>query len=228
MKDHGWWPYLAPYGLFLILVEIGSRLPETLAGVMLAVKVAVPGALFVWFWRSGSYPELRGYRPSAAEAASDVGWGIGIAALWTVPIVMVSALPGPEPDSGFDAGVFGSDREVWAYLVRGIGFVLVTPFVEELFVRSFLLRFVDVYKSRGDFRDVPMARYTPWSFWVTVAWFTFSHVPWEFGVAFAAGIAFNLLLYRRGHIGAPILAHIVANGAIFAAVMVGAVPRGFL
>jgi CAAX prenyl protease-like protein len=219
---------LAPYGLFLLLVEVSGRLPESFAGVMLAVKVGVPGALFAWFYASGRYPELRGYRPERSQLFADVAWGLAIALLWTVPFLLFAGLPGPGPEDGFNAGVFGNGRDGLAYLIRGFGFFAVTPFVEELFVRSFLIRFVDVYQSRGDFRKVPMARYSVWSFWVTVAWFTFSHVPWEWGVAFAAGILFNLLLYRRGHIAAPIIAHAVANASIFCGVLSGILPRGFL
>lgn len=228
MRDHGWWPYLGPYGLFLLLVEIGGRLPESFAGFMLVLKVCGPGGLFAWFYLSGRYPELRGYRPKGHQLLADIAWGIAIAILWTAPFLVFAGLPGPGPDDGFDAAIFGTGREGAAYLVRGIGFFAVTPFVEELFVRSFLIRFVDVYRNRDDFRKVPMARYSVWSFWVTVAWFTFSHVPWEWGVAFAAGILFNLLLYRRGHIAAPVIAHAVANAAIFFGVLTGLLPQGFL
>ena len=129
----------------------------------------------------------------------------------------IGALPErlqPDTSEGFDAAAFpplGADA---ALAVRLIGFATVTPFVEELFVRSFLIRLVDVIDTGGDFRDVPVARYALRSFVVTVLWFTFTHVPWEWIVALPSGVIFNLWLYRRGHIGAPIVAHAVANLAI--------------
>ena len=61
-REHGWWPYLAPYGAFLLLVEFAARAPESFAIPALALRVLVPGALLLWFWRAGRYPELRGYR----------------------------------------------------------------------------------------------------------------------------------------------------------------------
>ena len=71
------------------------------------------------------------------------------------------------------------------------------------------------------FRKVPIARFTWRSFGITVVWFTFSHVPWEWGVAFAGGILFNLWLYHRGHLGAVVVAHAAANIAIWCVVVLG-------
>ena len=35
---------------------------------------------------------------------------------------------------------------------------------------------------------------------MTLAWFTLSHVPWEWWVAAPTGALFNLWLYRRGRL----------------------------
>lgn len=219
-RGHGWWPYIGPYGLFLVLVEVGRRVPESAAGAMLVAKVALPAALLVYFAAKGRYPELRGYRPGA-RLLLDLAAGLGIAALWLAPYLIFESLPRGEPGSGFDASVFGEGGESLALAVRLFGFALVTPFVEELFVRSFLLRYVDVFDTGRDFRDVPIARFAWRSFLFTSVWFTLTHVPWEWIVAAPTGVLFNLWLYHRGHIGAPIVAHAVANGAIGAAVLLG-------
>ena len=83
-RGHGWWPYLAPYGVFLVLVEIGSRLPEAWAFPALVARVLVPGALVVHYWRRGLYPELRGYG-FGAETLGDIAAGLAIALLWVLP-----------------------------------------------------------------------------------------------------------------------------------------------
>ena len=88
-RDHGWWPYLGPYGLFLILVEIAGRTPDSIAGWMLALKVVAPAALLVAFAARGAYPELRRYRPGAAGLLADVLMGLAIAALWMAPFVLL-------------------------------------------------------------------------------------------------------------------------------------------
>jgi CAAX prenyl protease-like protein len=218
---HDWWAYLGPYGLFLILVEIGRRLPDPWAGGWLVVKVALPGALLFWFIRRGALPELRGYRPSGRELAADVSCGLAIAFLWMAPFLLFPDLPRPEASEGFDPDQLGESRRHLMLGVRLLGFAVVTPFVEELFVRSFLMRLADVVDSDMNIRRVPIARFTWRSFLVTTIWFTLTHVPWEWGVALATGVLWNLWLYRRGHIGAVIVAHSVANAAIWAVVVFG-------
>ncbi len=220
-RDHGWWPYLVPYFGFLALVEIGGRLPPSLAPWMLPVKVLVPGALFLAYRARGRYPELGGWRPGAFGLAGDAGMGLAIAAVWMLPYLAFGWLPRPDPAQGFDPGMLGASLAPATLALRGLGFVLVTPFVEELFVRSFLLRYLEVYDRERDFRAVPIARFGWRSFAGTVLVFTITHAPWEMPVAFVTGILFNLWLYRRGHLGSVVLAHAVANGTIFA-VVVGA------
>ncbi len=219
-NDHGWWPYLAPYGLFLAIADFGSRLPEAAAPYVLIARVLLPGALVVVFALRGRYPELRGY-PLGPGSLADVLAGLAIAAVWMGPFLLFAELPRPGSDEGFDAALLGPGRESLALGLRLVGFVVVTPFVEELFVRSFLIRYADVIDTGEDFRKQPMARYAARSFWVTVVWFTFTHAQWEWLVALPTGIAFNLWLYRRGHLAAPVLAHAVANGAIAVAVLLG-------
>jgi len=214
-SGHGWWPYLAPYAAFLVLVEIERRLPGSAAVFMLPVKVIVPALLLLHFVRRGELPELRGYRPGALGLAQDIAAGLAIAAMWMAPFLLFPSLERGVPEDAFDPDVLG---ESWRGVVLGLrllGFAAVTPFMEELFVRSFLIRYVEVFQSGGDFRRVPIAKFGWMSFAVTVVWFTLTHVPWEWGVAFVGGVAFNLWLYRRGHIGAVIVAHAVANAAIW-------------
>ncbi len=217
-RGHGWWPYLAPYGVFLVLVEIGSRLPEAWAFPALVARVLVPGALVVHYWRRGLYPELRGYG-FGAGTLGDIAAGLAIALLWVLPFALWPCL---ERGGAFEPGEPGSTGRMLTLGVRLVGFAMVTPFVEELFVRSFLHRYLQVWDGRGHFLDLPVARYSRLGFVGTVVWFVLSHAPWEWGVAAVAGVLLNLWLYRRGHIGAVIVAHAVANGAIWAWVVLGA------
>ena len=216
-----WWAYLAPYGSFLILVEIAGRTPDGLAGVMLVAKVLVPALLVAGYAWRGAYPELRGYRPSPTSALSDVAVGVAIAALWMGPFLLWPDLPRPDPGEGFDPEQLGAEARSLVLATRLVGFAVVTPFVEELFVRSFLHRLADVLSGDLRFGRVPMARFSWRAFSVTVVWFTFTHVPWEFGVAFVAGVVFNLWLYRRRHLGACVVAHAAANASIWLGVVLG-------
>jgi len=90
-------------------------------------------------------------------------------------------------------------------IIRLIGSVLVAPIIEELFTRSFLIRFL----INPNWKKVPIGKYTLPSFIITVLFFGFSHNRWI--PALIAGILLNLLLYKRKDIGACIFAHIIAN-----------------
>jgi membrane protease YdiL (CAAX protease family) len=111
-----------------------------------------------------------------------------------------------------------------------VGFVAVTPFVEELFVRSFLIRAAELirFSRRGldvdfdaDFRDLPVARFAWRGFVATLVLFTFSHLGWQWPVAFVTGLVWNLWLYHRGHILPLVISHAVANLTIFLLTVLG-------
>ncbi len=212
----GWTPYWSPYLAFLIAVEVSSRVSEAVEPILLVVRVAAPLAFFVFFLRRGAYPELRGATWGAWTAA-DVAIGLLGAALWIAPFLLVDALRPDEP--GFDRYELGARGVGLALAIRAIGYAGVTPFVEELFVRSWLLRFIDVVDTRRDFRNVPIARYTTRSFAVVTLYFVFSHARWEWGVMLAWTLLTMAWFYRRRHLAPLILVHAVTNAAIFAFVV---------
>jgi CAAX prenyl protease-like protein len=216
-RDHGWAPYWLPMLAFLLIVEVGGRAPESAAGLFLALRVLVPGGLVLWYATRGGYPELRGFRADAAVGL-DVAVGLLGAALWVAPFLLRDGL---RPDEGgFDAALpFGAGGVALALGLRAVGYAVVTPFVEELFVRSWLLRFAVVWRSGGDFRKVPIASFTWPSFAVTTAYFVFTHVPWEWGVMLAWTLLTMAWFYWRRHIVPLIVVHAVTNGAIFAFVL---------
>ncbi len=219
-QGHGWWPYLAPYGLFLVAADLGSRLPDAVQPAVWLFRILAPAALLVAFAWRGAYPELRGYRLGVATLG-DVAVGLAVAGLWMGPFLLFPGLDRPPQDSGFDPATLGEGREGLALGLRLLGFAAITPFLEELFVRSFLLRYADVVDTGEDFRRQPIGRYRARSFLVTVVWFTFTHASWEWVVAAPTCVLLNLWLYRRGHLGAVVVAHAVANGSIGAIVLLG-------
>jgi len=216
---HGWWPYLGPYIAFMLLGEVGARLPETLSPLMLFVKPAAPGGLMIWFWRKGAYPELRGFCFRSRLVVLDVLLGLALAAGWMAPFLFFPGLlvfdfMRPDTSQGFDPTQLGAALVPLTLTVRMLGYGVVTPFFEELFVRSFVMRYSEVYASGGDFRDVPMAHFAWTSFITTLVLFTITHVPWEYGVMLAWAVCTNLWFYYRGHIFAVIIAHGVTNASI--------------
>jgi len=222
------WPYAAPYLFLLACAELARWLPGAWEAPLLALRVVVPAALLVAAARRGAFPELAAgqeVRPSALAgprgAALDVAFGLAIAAFWLAPYLLLPELPRGEP---FDPARLGASLAPAWLALRLFGFVLVSPLVEELFVRSFLHRVVESWPAWSQFWQRPLARPERSAFLVTVAWFTLSHAPWEWWVALPTAALLNAWLYWRGRLRSVWIAHAVANGAIGALVAFGPWP----
>jgi CAAX prenyl protease-like protein len=217
-RGHGWWPYLLPIFGFLGLVEVAGRVPENVAPYLLPAKVVVPLGLFLYFVLGGRYPELRGFRASVGWIGLDVLVGIVGAAVWMAPYLASDRLR-PGPEAAFDPEQLGASMVLLVLGLRAISYAVVTPFIEELFVRSWLLRFADVFDKKTDFRDVPIARFSWRSFLVVVVFFSLSHMPWEYPVAVLWIVGTQLWFYRRKHIVPLVIVHAVTNLTIFLCVV---------
>ena len=219
MRTHpDWLPYLGPMIGFGVVLTLGDYLPETSPLILLALRVIIPGAIFGYFVTIKAYPEL--VRPRAADAPLDIAVGLLATVIWVGPYLLWPGLR-PDPPDGWDPSVVGADMRLVMLALRFVGFVCITPFIEELLVRDFLMRSVDAYREDKEFTDIPVGMFTWWSFGITLGWFTFTHVQWEWPVAFLTGIVYNLWIYRRKRVGSLILAHAVTNAALFFWVVLG-------
>jgi hypothetical protein len=225
-RGHGWWPYLTPIFSFLLLGALLSRLPEAAAARGFPALVLVPAALLAFFFARGEYPELRSAPPGGlAGLALDFLVGVAGAGLWMAPYVVLGldALPGwmrPGPTDAFDPGLLGPANVALALGLRAFGYGVVTPFAEELFVRGWLARWIEVFDSNRDFRSIPIGNASLRSFTGVVVFFTISHAPWEWPVAVAWIVGTQLWFYHRRHLGALVAVHAGSNLGIFAAVLV--------
>lgn len=224
-RGHGWWPYLLPMFSFLLLGEISGRLPEAIAAWFLPLRVLVPAALLVHFFRQGEYPELRTPPPGGgAGLLQDILVGLVGAAVWMAPTVSLGrdffpAFLQPPAGGGFDPTLLGEGAVELALAFRLAGYAGVTPFAEELFVRSWLARWLEVFDTERDFRSVPIAQPSRRSFAGVVLFFTASHVPWEWPVAVLWIVGTQLWFYRRRHLASVVVVHATSNLAIFVAVL---------
>ncbi|QEM70210.1 CAAX prenyl protease-related protein [Geobacter sp. FeAm09] len=134
------------------------------------------------------------------------GVGLLVFALW---IRMDWALGASGAPKGFDPGLLpGRGLQLAMTAFRVGGAVLVVPIMEELFWRSFLIRYIiDTH-----FADVPLGRFTWGSFLATVLLFGFEHHFVFAGMM--AGAIYNVLLYRTRSLAQCILSHAVTNLAL--------------
>ncbi len=216
-EGHGWWAYWLPYLAFMLVISVAEKLPDGLRAYVLPLQVAAPLAFLLFYYHKGRYPELRSYPFGLKGFAIDFGVGIAGAALWMAPYLWIDSMRPDEP--GFDPALWGASLVPLALFVRAVGYGLVTPFMEELFVRSWMLRFVDVCDTRDDFRDVPIGRFRWRSFVVIVIWLTFSHVAWEQPIAFAWATLTMLWFYYRKNLISLVITHAGSNLGILAFVI---------
>jgi CAAX prenyl protease-like protein len=108
-------------------------------------------------------------------------------------------------DVNYDPTIFDTTAFGLLILMRFAGSVLVAPLIEELFCRSFLMR----YAIDSKWQDVPIGAYTLGSFAIVTLFFGFSHFRWLPGILTA--VLLNLLLYRTKNLSSCVVAHATAN-----------------
>lgn len=194
-------PRCAPFALFIALLVLASAFPLPWLTALRGPMVAV---LLIWFWRQ--YSELRSPPPVGCLpwlSAAGVGLATFAAWIWLDPEWGAS---GERPR--FDPS--GATGEIdWPLAsLRLAGLVLVVPVMEELFWRSFLLRWL----RERDFLSLA-PRDAGWrAAAITTLLFALEHHQWLAGAL--AGAAYAGLYMRFGSLWIPIAAHIITNGAL--------------
>jgi CAAX prenyl protease-like protein len=92
--------------------------------------------------------------------------------------------------------------------LRLFGLVLVVPVMEELFWRSFLMRWI----ARRDFLALAPARAGAVAFLLSSALFALEHSLWFAGLL--AGLAYGWVYMRTGNVRVPIASHAITNGLL--------------
>lgn len=132
--------------------------------------------------------------------------GIGVFVLW-INLDMSQAVMGTM--RGFNVNLLQDGMaRVFLVLSRLAGAALVVPLMEELFWRSFLIRYI----ISPDFTKVPIGTFTWPSFIIASVLFGLEHNLFVAGIL--AGLAYNLLLYRTRSLSACIVAHGITNLAL--------------
>ena len=166
--------------------------------------VVVGGMLLAW---RREYGELAWQnRPTLAEAAWAVVVGLVVFALWIrldAPWMQIG-----EPTAGFVPVDSQGRLELALIAMRLLGATLLVPVMEELFWRSFLMRWLQAPVFEGvDPRQVGVKA-------VVLSTFVFmlAHPLWL--AAIIAGLAYALLYRSSGKLWAAVIAHAVTNGAL--------------
>lgn len=204
------WLRIAPFALFMALLALRGAAPaDGRWGIdprwLYGVTVIAVGALLFWFRRE--YGELaRQTLPSAAEVLLAIGVGALVFVLW----IQLDAdwMTLGEPAAGF-VPLTPSGSLDWPLIVaRFAGAALLVPVMEELFWRSFLMRWIE----RPVFEGVDPRRVGLKAIVVSTFVFMLAHTLWL--AAIVAGLAYAWLYVRSGKLWLPLIAHAVTNGAL--------------
>jgi CAAX prenyl protease-like protein len=201
---------IAPFGLFMALLALRGMLPDDGSAGMdprwiYGLTVLAVGGLLMWFWRE--YGELTmQVLPDAKETLLAVAVGLAVFVMWIY-------LDAPWMKLGDATARFvpidPQGELQWPLIaVRWIGAALIVPVMEELFWRSFLMRWIE----SPQFEGVPPQRVGLRAVVLSTFVFMLAHTTWLSAVV--AGLAYAGLYLRTGKLWVPVLAHAVTNGAL--------------
>lgn len=201
MVNKNWVPYAVPFIVFLAFTE-AARYLSSHAHFLYIIKTFMVAGL-LWFWRRSYASDFR-FKLNMSGYLSAVIAGLFVLAIW---ILTDKIFPQYGTDDVFNPFSFNiSQFTAYALIaVRLFGAAIVVPVMEELFWRSFLLR----YLINPNFQKVALG---------TFSWFSFTAVVVLFGIehhrviqGMVAGIIYTALMIRQKNLRGCIIAHGVTN-----------------
>jgi len=196
-----WFPYVFPFFIFLILTWLVRFFPAW-SHLLYIIKTIVVGALLL-AWRHKYAADIN-HKLSFNEWLTAFIAGLLVLLIWVVPEGYLPLFGTP---SGFNPYAFGLSDQATIGLIamRIIGAAVVVPIMEELFWRSFFMR----YLIDNNFKLVPLGTFSLFSFIGVSLVFGLEHHMVVQGIV--AGIIYAVLVIRQKNIKGCIIAHGITN-----------------
>jgi CAAX prenyl protease-like protein len=199
---------IVPFALFMLLLALRGALPEQPnfdTRWIYGLSVLLVGGALAWYWRD--YGELvRQNWPEPRELALAVGVGLAVFALWIrldAPWMQLA------PPTASFVPLDASGALIWPLVIlRWVGAALLVPVMEELFWRSFLMRWI----AHPQFERVDPSQVGLRAIVISTFVFMLAHTLWL--AAIVAGLAYAWLYVRSGKLWTAVIAHAVTNGAL--------------
>ncbi|XLZ72531.1 CAAX prenyl protease-related protein [Massilia sp. SR12] len=202
-------PRVLPFAIFIAFIALGDVLEHFDAQAsslrwLYPIQIALVLAVLL-VWRQ-HYQELRAL-PTLRHVLLALAMGALVFVLWLMLDLDWMRIGTARV---FDPA--GADGRIdWPLVaVRAAGATLVVPLMEELFWRSFLLRWL----VQRDFLSLRPARAGLGAASITIVLFGSEHNLWLAGMV--AGLGYTLLYMRSETLWTPILGHAVTNGLLAA------------
>ena len=200
----------AVYIAFIAVADLLGRLGLSAEQMrwLYPVKIVAVAMLLLAYRRS--YVELVACKMSLRMVLGSCLVGVAVLVLWISLDADWMRIGQPV---GFNPTDAAGNVDWRLAALRIAGAALVVPLMEELFWRSFLMRWL----QRQDFLHVYPAQVGLRALAITVVLFGFEHDLWLAGIV--AGLAYSWIYMRTGNLWSPILAHAVTNGLLGAWVL---------
>ncbi|MCK5912334.1 MAG: CAAX prenyl protease-related protein [Desulfuromusa sp.] len=207
------WVRIIPFAVFMLFIGLQQILEWTVtkgwldltAQQMLylyPIKALLVTGLLIFFWRQYNELNFADFKNLTHTMAS-IFLGLLVFILW---INMDWGIATFGESKGFDPFLIDHDMtRNFMIFSRIFGAALVVPVMEELFWRSFMLRYV----ITANFTTIRVGTYTLTSFLICAVLFGLEHNLLLAGIM--AGVSYSLLLYWTKSIFQCILAHAVTN-----------------
>jgi len=199
LNDQEWFPRAAPFAVFMAFIMLESLFSGYVYQIYI-VKTIVVGSLLFLF--KDKYTELK-WSASLRDIMTALIFGLAVFVLWinmTWDFAVMGELRSENPFEKAAGGLLYP-----ALFFRVAGASIVVPVMEELFWRSFIIRWID----SNNFLSVPLGTFTMRSFIITVLLFGSEHTLWLAGIM--AAVIYNILLYYKKDLWLCIIAHAVTN-----------------
>ncbi|VAV84928.1 hypothetical protein MNBD_DELTA01-856 [hydrothermal vent metagenome] len=173
--------------------------------VFYPVKTVLIAIILIILWRR--YDELRGASWFAPrDLAAAIVTGIVVFVIWiNLDLPFVSMGGGASGFNPYEMGYGGGAAIVAIIAIRLFGASIIVPVFEELFWRSFIMR----YLIDSDISKVALGAFTAFSFIGTAVLFGLEHHLWLAGIV--AGLIYGGLLCYTKNLKSCIVSHGITN-----------------
>jgi CAAX prenyl protease-like protein len=185
-----------------LAIGLGSLVTALWVGLDFRIALVVYAC---WLGRS-AWGDLTPW-PGWKTLGLAVGLGMLVTALWVGLDGVYPVFGGVGSRAAFNPNTLPTAPKIGFLAVRLLGLVLVVPLFEELFWRSFVIRWII---DPDDFRRVPVGRVTLTAGAITATLFAVEH-PAEWLPALLTGALWAWLLQRTRSVSACFVSHAVAN-----------------
>lgn len=201
---------IAPFAVFMAFVIAGSLLPDAPdllrtwdARHLYAIRAVAVMLLLAVFWRG--YTELRGVGLPWRQIAVAVLSGLAVFVIW-ISLDQPWATIGQPAE--FNPTLADGSIDWTLVAFRMLGLALVVPVMEELFWRSYLLRWIQHQDFlRLDPRSVGLRANL-----ICAALFASEHSLWAAGLI--AGLVYNFVYIHTRNLWMPVISHATTNAVL--------------